>query len=293
MPDYLTSLVARSLGRLDSIQPRPSSRFEPESSTRYEFAAIKIEEYRDVKGRGRSRGDATRTHAQTEQPDAPLTPEPPERGDRARAAREERSEDVHALESSDSLSSDRRPVSEPHYERESPPEPRQEVRSVDNDISFEPAAQATYPLSYQHGKRPEPSGEWSFSRQEDADLAGNDAEPSTPHDDRVFEWGERAIWESAPDSIRDDPAWEFPDREVRRAADQPHVSPSDADIGFEPSRQLDHRESATGVRITIGRVEVRAAPPVPSPPPKPAPRARFTSRLSLDDYLRRTRKGRR
>ncbi|HXJ67118.1 MAG TPA: hypothetical protein VNN79_25475 [Actinomycetota bacterium] len=47
------------------------------------------------------------------------------------------------------------------------------------------------------------------------------------------------------------------------------------------------REEPAPVRVTIGRVEVRAAPPVPAPTTAPAEPTGPDRFLSLDDYLRR------
>ena len=50
-------------------------------------------------------------------------------------------------------------------------------------------------------------------------------------------------------------------------------------------RSLEDLEKPPVVQVTIGRVEIRATPPVP-PPPRPKPRP-APSVMSLDDYLRR------
>lgn len=62
-----------------------------------------------------------------------------------------------------------------------------------------------------------------------------------------------------------------------------------------PSPRAPSAETGTApaaepvIRVTIGRIEVRAA--APAPPPAPAPRP-AGPRLSLEDYLRRRGEGR-
>ena len=51
----------------------------------------------------------------------------------------------------------------------------------------------------------------------------------------------------------------------------------------EGRRPMQLAPSAPTVRVTIGRVEVRAIQPSPEPPTPSAPRG---PRLTLDDYLR-------
>ena len=55
---------------------------------------------------------------------------------------------------------------------------------------------------------------------------------------------------------------------------------------------LPRAPQPTVIRVTIGRIEVRAVtlPPVAPPAPRPAPRA---PSLSLDDYLKERRGGKR
>jgi hypothetical protein len=52
-----------------------------------------------------------------------------------------------------------------------------------------------------------------------------------------------------------------------------------------PGRRAPAGRERDGVRVSIGRVEVRAVRPAAPPPPRPAPEPARPSQ-SLDDYLR-------
>ena len=56
-----------------------------------------------------------------------------------------------------------------------------------------------------------------------------------------------------------------------------------------PAKQIGDQPPA--VRVTIGRIEVRAVVPPPQAPPRPAPRG--PAPLALDEYLEQRRSGRR
>jgi hypothetical protein len=61
-----------------------------------------------------------------------------------------------------------------------------------------------------------------------------------------------------------------------------------------PERPAADPTGAATVQVSIGRIEVRAAPPPEAPPPEgapPAPPAPRAPTLSLDDYLRRRERG--
>lgn len=65
--------------------------------------------------------------------------------------------------------------------------------------------------------------------------------------------------------------------EPRSAESRPHLHP-------ESPARADDRPSGTIVRVSIGRIEVRTAPPPPAPQRSPS---RSGPAMSLDDYLRR------
>jgi hypothetical protein len=77
----------------------------------------------------------------------------------------------------------------------------------------------------------------------------------------------------------------------RQHAYQPTPGPIESDL-IPPEARTDNVAEPTQIRISIGRVEVRAvtAPPAPEPPSRPGPSG---PKLSLDDYLRARNEGRR
>jgi hypothetical protein len=134
-----------------------------------------------------------------------------------------------------------------------------------------------------------PSGTAAASgRDRDASRARDARGGAAPEDGRP---SERTDERRSPADPPPDPA-----QPVAPPRNRPDASPEAR--GAAPERSLrpavvverPARENAPSVRITIGRVEVRAAA---APPPRPAPARPRGPRLSLDEYVRLRDEGRR
>jgi hypothetical protein len=287
MADFLTNLVARSLGRLDAIQPRASSRFEPQPPADENPAVLEIHEYREASRRMRSADQRGQRSPSTEQQDY-ATPTPaPETDDRFA---DDAGFDAPAAEQAPISPGD--DVIEVRSERWQPPEDRERsaadiARRDDEFRANEAPTQATYPVSYQDEGSLERAGE---RVSEDASFERYDG---SDYERWSYVSREREISDPGREDDFDAPAAEPPEHRVERAIHTPRVRLQDADLGFERLEKRERPDAAEGVTISIGRVEVRAASPAPAESPRPVARRRFTPRLSLEDYLRRTRKGRR
>jgi hypothetical protein len=82
------------------------------------------------------------------------------------------------------------------------------------------------------------------------------------------------------------PAWSQAARRARTKSARPRTPDATSPLS-SPREQL--REEAPIVRVTIGRIDVRAAAEPPSPPRKPARRAE--PKLTLDAYLQSRKEG--
>lgn len=79
---------------------------------------------------------------------------------------------------------------------------------------------------------------------------------------------------------------------LRRA--QEDAAPAVAPRRESTSATQPEVPEAPSIRVTIGRIDVRAVlPPAPPVPPAPRPRPQSAAKMSLDDYLRARRGGRR
>jgi hypothetical protein len=105
----------------------------------------------------------------------------------------------------------------------------------------------------------------------------------------------RPLAEPAASSDRAERSYEPPDRPVHGTplvpvADSPRARPAAGRVVAPHEREVAKEAPSPTVRITIGRVEVRAVIPEPAQPP---PVARPEPALSLEDYLRQHDGGRR
>jgi hypothetical protein len=129
--------------------------------------------------------------------------------------------------------------------------------------------------------------------------AGTPPEPAAPHPAVVHvaagapAGSEGARRPEAPSDPESPPAQAAPLRPRRDPGSERDRSTSSAGPERRDAGRRDAPEpgadSLPAIRVTIGRVEVRAV----SPPPRPAPRPLPEPRLRLDDYLRERREGRR
>ena len=110
------------------------------------------------------------------------------------------------------------------------------------------------------------------------------AEPSSP------ETGARGRSHGAPGRTEPDSSSRASRRPVSEAPVVPHEGRRGDAVPLEsaaPNRPgTTERTPPPTVRVTIGRIEVRAIPPVPEPA-QPLPESKPLPTLSLDDYLRR------
>lgn len=86
---------------------------------------------------------------------------------------------------------------------------------------------------------------------------------------------------------RDNPASDAP---PAPGADRARATPAARRVAASRERELVKDDTSPTIRVTIGRVEVRAVAPAPAPPP---PVARSEPGLSLEDYLQQHGGGRR
>jgi hypothetical protein len=249
MSDYLQNLAARSLGRAQAISPRLASAFEPVT---YSAPAVEIEQSSEAQA-WQDLAPGTEV-AQELQPRSPAASSHVSRLQRASAI-----DATGMAAQSIGQVAETRPEPTAVPESNAPPEsttaPQQPIaRRSENGPSIE------RPLS---------------ARAREAQLippqpASAGAQPQiTPLE------AKRAA--RALDSFESKTPIASPAQPVERRVGQRLAQPA-ANLRGEP------QAAPPGIKITIGRVEVRALMPEPRPARrKPAPR----SALSLDDYLKR------
>jgi hypothetical protein len=205
------------------------------------------------------------------------------------------------------------PALDEHVIREAPPRDSGTIRPAPPWSPGRPVAEPASPgdLSASPGGRPDMP-----SRVRPAPPA-DDAEPSS---DAAPPPGTAAMFARDRDAARARDAYDGAGLEDGRA-ERRDARPSPADVppdlaqpvapprhradatrseardaaparGLRPAVAVERpaRENAPSVRVTIGRVEVRAVAP---PPPRPAPARPRAPRLSLEEYVRLRDEGRR
>jgi hypothetical protein len=260
MSDYLQNLLARSLNPSGGVQPRLASLYEPRAAA---FAPA-LPESLDVADeetdqRPPDANEATRPERRPADPSTTL-------------ARAERREAATAPQPSPFDASR-------HSDPARPAEPRAERRTNDDapHVSRRSSEESAPPS-------PAPSGVDVRNHASHVEQSG-----------RAFE------------TARDVPAPSASEREPRTKAAEPRVQPAPASRVVEPrvqpapppaparppqlSEESAHGEAAPTIRVTIGRVDVRAVAGVPQEkrraPEQPRPA------LTLEEYLRRRGGGRR
>lgn len=158
---------------------------------------------------------------------------------------------------------------------------------------------------------PEPGAESPPARTAaPPDLVLERAAPETVHPHRPLPAGREDKPGPAPTSARSSAAPEpHPEQRGPEGATTPAASPPEPTVTLqvtppgvipapppgplvvdrlrvEPGPARAAPASGPHIRVTIGRIEVRAAPTAPAPPPRAAPE-KDSRHLSLDDYLKR------
>jgi hypothetical protein len=290
MTDFLTRLAARGLGELRGIQPRPSSRFEPERQPLDEPALQEIEEFREAPRRGRPRV-------------SDFAPRPESVDDTPR-----QSEPDHSSQASE-------PPHQPSgievdTERFEPADHQvSEPLPVESEVIRTTVVPESEELNWVPERRD--ASEAGRRDREDDGTSGRDqaSSPSSyrKNDPRKLD---RGVGELETDTepvdayapIQSEVNWNWQSGHSEQAVAEPDVTSEapiyrpavqrySADNRSEPLIDRDAPGTSPAVTISIGRVEVRTPQPQPVEP-KPTPKPRYAPRLSLDVYLRRSRKGR-
>lgn len=293
MSDYLGSLIARTLRPADSIRPRLGSQFEPSP-----FAAVVL------------------PREDTEAPAFTHSFATPERlASTADAA------DPSTISAAPVASPSRPPApalgrAEPEARAVGPPSPPT-TPPADTESTISVRARRPIPGEAGTARRAEPEPERGNTRPSlqprlvhpetpqqpppaSADLeAAQNLEPWPPRSEVAREAAPRAPEPIAPVASRMYPGpSDGSDAPVRpempaRQASVPAIRP--AAVATPPPREAGVRSRSDApeppmIRVTIGRVEVRAVSPPSRPAPKPVELRRPL--LSLDDYLERRNAGR-
>ena len=289
MSDFLATLVARARGEGEPIAPLIPSRYEPAPLDAAPVAG--------------SAADPLAEEVVEE-----LAPVPPSRGRRAhvargatlpRRAREPRDEEAHGDEAAKAGESERSLPADGHAhaprldarprEDRSGVRPRAEAMSGEAPRPVERLHAASLPESpVAHAPDATPSADRGIAAAPATPSAVRPAAPAPPAAGEAREAGPapRAV---TPE-VRVVPGPKETREEDTRREDEPEVSPAPA----LPTERVPARgetaaaSSGTVVRVSIGRIEVRAImPPAPAAPS----RAGGPALRSLDDYLR-AREGR-
>ncbi len=251
MDDFLTRIADRALGLAPVVRPLVGSRFEA-SRVR---AGPAID--RDEQGASELPASVAEPASERPRPPRAATPAP-----------------GHAEPPATAASPRAEPVAPP-----APAELRALVARSSSPAARRPAAPAT--------ARPRPS--LALTGQPRSAEAAPSPSPETPEAEApepAGPWTQAATIESEADGTEPEgvaPTAEQPEPAPRSLA-RPDTSPRQRPV--PPRRRSagdDSRADGETIRVEIGRVEVRAAPP-PAPAPAPAPPR--GPRLSLDEYLR-------
>lgn len=260
MSDFLTRLVARTLGSSPAIQPRVPSRFE------HGLGVFEEHEAEPVLGHERAPSAAVaRPHAS-----AAPQPESPDFEVRRRGPQDQRV---------------------PHIVTQVDLRPRQAERSVEKPPvrTLEVAAEGvTTPQEMMNLSRPQQL----YPADGAAEVAAPPAQPAVTI---VAEAAQPDGRRDAPsptekaENVSPQPTIEAPVRTVTRLV-RAEATPIAAAERFTPApaRTPPSPAPAPDINITIGRIEVRAVQPAPAQQPKPAP----GPSLTLDAYLRSFPRGR-
>jgi hypothetical protein len=278
MSDFLFALAARSLGAAPSLAPRPASRFEaPAPLAEPGFVEASFESS-PAAGEGR-REMASETHpALVPPPPAPrIAPEP----------RSARSDDFGPTTSPRRSSEEGERAAPPSIEPSAGPPVRPSIEPIGepriDPVPRDPdrpnrAESPILPVSpapvRPRDQAPRPVASAEPERIAPARPGGEDAAapihpmtvPAAPR--KGTEGGDAPLPVIVP---RAEPLPPMPTPRLAAAPASAHPAES-----AEPAAPV--------IRVSIGRIEVRAAQPAPAPPPQPRPGG--APRLSLDDYLR-------
>lgn len=291
MSDYLSNLAARTLGLANNVRPRLPSRFEPPAalagppSGLYSYDPRESEAERDL-----DTFDAETPPHQTRSPSAQDSTvwEPHPALDSGAARRREGGYSFAPRERHDGQQANRTSARSGHEETREESAPSDSVK----DDSRGRRAHAA-----QGGKAVRVGFISSIETAPATDTAeGGDAAGESPrqHDERIFTSRAALIGagrqsDAAAGHALSAPAEFLPasspsgvqaaPRNVRLRDD---AAPQASDERAETSRAAPH------IRVTIGRVEVRAV--MPAPPPARASR-KATAPPSLDDYLKKGERG--
>jgi hypothetical protein len=292
MSDYLDNLIAKSLGLAEVVAPRPASLFEPSRSE----AGLSVHQYYSLEQDGspqRTPADAGRSpdHMADHVPDHVM--------------------DVAAPTQSEDLSSEDAP---PQLRAAQPAQPSQHtvqpiVQSVDRGASRpEPLLISNQPVAADAGRRADRAPSATPPPQQLADQRPSDqqmvlveshhaapvnapllivshstipAEPQVPGAPEAEPFAP-AQAPGAPVTPSSPSGAKLVAPASLRRADQERVSAS-SDRAAIPKPATD--ATAPTIKITIGRVDVRAVTP-DKESPRPAPPARNHA-LTLEEYLKR------
>lgn len=280
MSDFFSALAARSLGAAPSLAPRPASRFEapaaPAEPVEAPFAAA--ESFEAPAGPRMQAPAPDPRPALVPPPPAPrIAPEPrsigsddidPTRSPRRSSDEEDRGAARPSIEPS--AGPPIRPSIEPIGERRIDPMPRDADRPSRAESPIVPTSSETIRPRADAPRLPDPA-----EPERIAPVRPGREDAVAPIQPMTIPAAVRKEGGDAPLPIIVPRAEPLPPVATPRLAAAP-VSSASSDGAAEPAAPV--------IRVSIGRIEVRAAQPAPATPPQP--RAGGAPRLSLDDYLR-------
>jgi hypothetical protein len=288
MSDFLTLLASRVLGLAPVLQPRLPSRFEPVQPIHAPDDTVlevlgEVEQTPGMAARMRRRSEATVARMavqQTPQASAVTAPSSVGANSRPEPTRQEGTA-VHPLQT-DAAPVRPLPARVAEHRGDAPPQPvaalpQAEVPPLSGTAGLpapeaEPVQAAPQPrpaLLRPAAQHPEPP------RLLEAPIR-QVTTPGPPLDD--------ALLHEATEPVAGRPGGAAtPQRRVAAPAAVPPLRRPEGFSGAPPARALRAETPVPAVRVTIGRIEVRAAPLTEQVAPSPAPRR---PGLSLSEYLR-------
>jgi len=274
MSDYLDNLVAKSLGLAEVALPRPLSLFEP-----LQPAGLPAPDLSTLEQDG-ALNDLSAGLEPAMNGATPSTPnaEPPETSHASHRAT--RSEDRESrIEDRGSRIEDRNLKSQISNPKSQIPTPQSQIPNPKSQILDPPAASEHSPLRVVL-RAAAPADGQSTATQEAARLIPAHAAAPEQAPERVIE----SISPAAPSrTLLVAPAITPKPGTPKPGGDQKRESPLSDRVEPTPSAPGAEREITPTIKITIGRVDVRAVTPE-RPAPRPTPERRPA--LSLDDYLK-------
>jgi len=291
MSDYLDNLVAKSRGLAKAVEPRLTSLFEPPQPSGQFNAAPWSRDQEAAPAEPRLGMELTRD-SPTDPPrgDAPAEPS-------LSVSRREASGDSR-LQPPDRVTARTKEVSRPPMLI--PPRPAAPIVAGDASGPAQPRAEGDRPVANERaGRRSTPGKESpppTPARLAEQQGVGRQIEPTaraapimppitpvvtsaggTPQPNAAAPTLIESAAPASPTTLLIAPI-AVPARGTRQPDSAAPTMPATTELAAE-------REQAPTIKITIGRVDVRAVMPAP-PAPRPAP-ARRDPQLSLDDYLKR------